>query len=73
VPPVPSAGEFPKQCRAGLKIQDKMFVLKIFYSASAMQTAAKFRQISCYWRYEGSEGLKDKIFSNMSKRAADIP
>jgi len=59
-----------------LKIQDKMFVFEDLasMSASAMQTVLReipTGQLLLALR-GASEGLKDKIFSNMSKRAADI-
>jgi flagellar motor switch protein FliG len=59
-----------------LKIQDKMFVFEDLasMSASAMQTVLREIQTGqLLLALRGaSEGLKEKIFSNMSKRAADI-
>jgi flagellar motor switch protein FliG len=59
-----------------LKIQDKMFVFEDLasMSASAMQTVLReipTGQLLLALR-GASEGLKDKIYSNMSKRAAEI-
>jgi len=59
-----------------LKIQDKMFVFEDLasMSASAMQTVLReipTGQLLLALR-GASEGLKEKIFSNMSKRAAEI-
>ena len=59
-----------------LKIQDKMFVFEDLtsMSASAMQTMLReipTGQLLLALR-GASEGLKEKIFSNMSRRAADI-
>lgn len=59
-----------------LKIQDKMFVFEDLasMSASAMQTVLReipTGQLLLALRGT-SEGLKEKIFSNMSRRAADI-
>jgi flagellar motor switch protein FliG len=59
-----------------LKIQDKMFVFEDLasMSASAMQTVLReipTGQLLLALR-GASEGLKAKIFSNMSRRAADI-
>ena len=59
-----------------LKIQDKMFVFEDLnsMSASAMQTMLREVQTGqLLLALRGaSEDLKEKIFSNMSKRAADI-
>lgn len=59
-----------------LKIQDKMFVFEDLdsMSASAMQTVLREVQTGqLLLALRGaSEDLKEKIFSNMSKRAADI-
>lgn len=59
-----------------LKIQDKMFVFEDLasMSASAMQTVLReipTGQLLLALR-GASDGLKEKIFSNMSKRAAEI-
>lgn len=59
-----------------LKIQDKMFVFEDLasMSASAMQTVLReiaTGQLLLALR-GASEGLKEKIFSNMSRRAAEI-
>jgi flagellar motor switch protein FliG len=59
-----------------LKIQDKMFVFEdlVSMSASAMQTVLReipTGQLLLALR-GASEGLKEKIFSNMSRRAAEI-
>jgi flagellar motor switch protein FliG len=59
-----------------LKIQDKMFVFEDLASISASAMQAVLREITTgqlLLALRGaSDGIKEKIFSNMSKRAAEI-